>query len=493
MKYIGPFFRMNSISKDDITNQLFYLAKESLKSIALNSKCGICIPTRSSKKSSHTNDINILEDFYPLLCLYKKSSATLVHSKNSKCFDESSFRKEIIPFNNALMTLSLLELSSFYDEYNKKNRVESSFKDKYLLIAKNQLDFYCTKLRNSEGFFISKINLSEPTAKNFNLINSDKKMCFPDQAFMMNAFYLYSLYSEDNTLKDTYKNFSLEILSMFDTYKDELYKLSFDEDIKILFAFITFYNYSKEIICKTLIIDLCDFLINKFTEKNYFEDSIDSTSLFAICLKNAFIYTDILAFEEKGNQILSKLEDLYDEKNCIFSKSSDKKEIKYSALEISFYMIALLLYSNEEEQSLSNRGMLFNLYKKLFIDSGIVLSWPEAPTLDEIERYRNLSLRSEDMLAESHFRMLDLPSPESSGIASVFNRSVTYSRKKDSFSHSKESFDSGKNMFIFYAIIYLFKDSVKKDMYLEFQNTNTPINPDTSPSCPLVNSDDQTL
>lgn len=472
---------MNSLSKDDIRNQLFFLAKESVRTITLNSKCGIYLPSnKSSKKSNHNHDINILEDFFPLLCIYKRSSPTLVHSKNSKSFDESTFKKEVIPFNNALMSLSLLELSNFYEGYDRKNRSEASLKNKYIDLSKKQLDFYCANLRNSEGFFINKSNIIDSNFKNYNLIPSNKKVRFSDQAFMMVAFYLYYKSAEDDLSKDDYKNFSLEILSMFNNYKEELYELSFDESIKILFAFNVFYSYSMEDTCKELIIDLCDFLISKFNEKNYYESSIDDTSLFAICLKDSYEYTKLISFKDKSDEIILRLEDLYDEKTNIFHKSSTKKEVKYSCLEISFYMVALLLKYPTDENTRSNKNMIFNLYKKSFVHSGLVLSWPEAPTLDEIERYRGLSLHSGDMLNENYFRFPDVPSPSSSGIASIFNRSVTYSVKKDTFSSSKESFDSGKNMFIFFIFIHYFKDDVIRNMDL-YENDSLD-EPSDSPS-----------
>ena len=120
MRYIGPFFRMNSLSQKDIEGQLFYLSREAIKTIVLNSKCGILSSFRASKKSSHTNNINTLSNFSPLICIYKKSSPVFIHNKTSHGFDESSFKKDINPTTNALMTLTLLELSNYYSNYKDK-------------------------------------------------------------------------------------------------------------------------------------------------------------------------------------------------------------------------------------------------------------------------------------------------------------------------------------------------------------------------------------
>lgn len=476
MRYIGPFFRMNSLSQKDICGQLFYLSKEAVKTIVLNSKCGIISSYRGSKKSSSTNDISILNNFSPLICLYKKASPVFIHSKTSHGFDESTFKKEITPSTNALMTLCLLELSDYYSHYTVGARNVTSLEKSYKFLAKEQLEFYSEHLRNAEGLFVEKKNLSEGTSKSFNLIDKDKQFNFSDQAFMMNAYYLYSLYNPEDASSEDYKNFSLQILEMFSDFKDALYNVSFDEACKILLAFNVFYSNSNDENCKSLIIDISDFLINKFEEKDYYVSSLDSCSLLALCLLDSYKHTNILTFKEKSEEIFAKLEGLYDEEKGIFLKLNDKKDFKYSSLEICFYFLAIILNSREKETTIETKTLVSNLYKKYFINSSLVTSWPEAPTLDEVERYRSLSLHSNDMLDESFFRMPNLTSPESSGIASIFAKTISYSRKKDVFSRSKDTFDSNKNMLIFFSFIHYFKDDILQEMQFESDLNLVPPN-----------------
>ena len=56
--------------------------------------------------------------------------------------------------------------------------------------------------------------------------------------------------------------------------------------------------------------------------------------------------------------------------------------------------------------------------------------------------------------------MPSVQSPQGCGVAPIFCKNVTYSRKKDSFSTPKNSFDSRKNMFIFFNFIYYLKDEI---------------------------------
>ncbi|MFW2489592.1 hypothetical protein [Clostridium chromiireducens] len=467
MRYIGPFFRMNSLSSKEISGQLFHLSKESIKTLVLNSKCGLLAQVRTSKKSS-IDDISILNNFSPLLCMYRKASPLLIHSKSSHSFDESSFKKEITPSTNALMTLCLLELSEYYSHYNDGKRNIASLEKPFKYIAKEQLQFYSENLRNNEGLFVDKKNISEGNSKGFSLVDTDDKFKFSDQAFMMAAYMLYAHYNKSEEISSEYIKFSNEILDMFKNYKSALYELSFNECVLIFLALNIFYKYSCNSDAKRLILDLGDFLISKFQEKDYYLNSIDDCSLFSICLMEAYKHTDIISFKETAKEINDKLVSLYDSDKHIFVKISDKKESKYSCLEVNFYLLSLLMYSFNEDRSNELRPTISNVYRKFFVNGGLLTSWPDAPTLDEVERYRKLSLRSDDMLDETFFRMPVLSTPKSTGLAPIFVKSLTYSKRKDSLSSKKSSFDSNKNMLNFFLIIFLLKDTIEDLM--EFTN-----------------------
>ncbi|WP_077858388.1 hypothetical protein [Clostridium sp. BL-8] len=475
MRYIGPFFRMNSLSQQEISGQLFHLSKESIKTLVLNSKCGLLAQLRTSKKSS-IDDISILNNFSPLLCIYRKASPVFIHSKSSHGFDESSFKKEINPSTNAFMTLSLLELSEYYSHFNDGKRNISSLEKPFRYLAKEQLQFYSENLRNNEGLFVSKKNMSDGNSKGFSLVDKDDKFKFADQAFMMDSYLLYSNYNKSDNDSEEYSKFSHEILDMFKDYKTVLYDLSFNEGVEIFLALNIFYKYSSDDDARKLILDLGDFLISKFQDKDYYSDSIDNCALFAICLMEAYKHTEIISFKDAAKEIVDKLINLYDIDKNIFVKLSDKKDSKYSCLEVAFYLLCLIMYSLQEDKSTELRPIISGIYRKFFVNGGLLTSWPEAPTLDEVERYRRLSLHSADMLDETYFRMPVLPTPKSAGLASIFVKSLDYSKRKDSLSSKKTSLDSNRNMFIFFLIIYLFKDMVE-----DFMEFNLPIDSEKTP------------
>ena len=480
---------MNSLSQKEISCQLFHLAKESIKTIVLNSKCGLLVQVRVPKKSS-INDISILNNFSPLFCLYRKASPMFIHNKTSHGFDESSFKKEINPSTNAAMTLCLLELSEYYSHYEEGNRNVLSLEKPFKYLAKEQLQFYSENLRNNEGLFVDKKNISDGNSKGFSLIDKDGNFKFSDQAFMMTAYLLYSHYNSDDEISNDYLNFSHEILNMLRDYKSALYDLSFGEIAQVFLSLNIFYKYSADEDVKKLILDLGDFLITKFQEKDYYLDSIDDCSLFYICLIEAYKHTEIISFKEMAKEIMEKLINLYDTDKNMFIKLNDKKESKYSCLEVNFYLLALIISSLEEDNTTELRPLISGIYRKFFVNGGLLTSWPEAPTLDEVERYRKLSLRSDDMLDETYFRMPICPTPKSTGLASVFVKSLNYSKKKDTLSINRNSFDSNKNMLNFFLIIYLLKDVVEDlmefnsysnlEMPIDLRNSDSEINPNIS-------------
>lgn len=461
---------MNKLSQKEITGQLFHLSKEAVKTLVLESKCGLVDSIKNYKRTSSI-DITTSGNFSPLLCIYRKSSPNYIHSKNYNGFDEESFKKDIHPITNALMTTSILNLTNYYSRFKDADEKLYSYSKIYKKLAKEQLKFYSINLRNSEGIFIEKRNLSENNHKGFNLTDKNNKLKFSDQATMMVAYNLYSLLFPEEEFSEDYNKFSLEILQMLNEFKEKIYECSFDEICKILTSINIFYSNSKNIDAKILIIDLTDFLINKFDEKDYFSDSLDYTCLFSINLTLSFKHTQMITFSEKAKEITNKLNTLYDEDKGVFLKLSSKKEIKYSCFDVSFYFLNIFLYSKEFNKYSENKNMISTLYRRYFLNSELVTSWPEAPTLDDAERYKGLTLNSSDMLDENFFRMPTTLTPKNLGVAPIFRKSISYSKKKDSFSTSKSSFDSFRNMYIYQLIIFLFKDDFMNEINLITENT----------------------
>ena len=168
MKYIGQFFRMNSLSIEEIESQLLFFCRESLKHIVLESRCGICINYKTLKPLASDNYIENFKNNTPLLCIYKKGKPNIYSSKYSKSWDMSTFKKDVLILPNALMTLSMLETTKYYDRFQGINSSIYNISKLYKDLSKIQLDFYYNHLRNAEGFFVNKNDERQTESKEFN-------------------------------------------------------------------------------------------------------------------------------------------------------------------------------------------------------------------------------------------------------------------------------------------------------------------------------------
>ena len=102
-------------------------------------------------------------------------------------------------------------------------------------------------------------------------------------------------------------------------------------------------------------------------------------------------------------------------------------------------------------------ALITDVYKKMIINSGLVASWPDAPTLEEVERYKYFSLKSEDLLSDENFKPTSIPTPDITGFAPIFSKKIEFSSKKKTFNEVKKGFDSSENIFNAFLIIYLLK------------------------------------
>lgn len=445
---------MNTLTQENIEKQLLHYAKESFKHIVLNSGCGITTSISDLKLKNIPNfDISAFKKTSPLICVYKKANPKLVNEEHLVKWDESTFKKEIIINSNAYMTLALTELCSYYEGFEEKDNKLYSLGKIYTSLAKNQLDFYSSNLRNIEGVFVDKKDCSDSITGEYNFEEKAKKFKYSDQALLMAAYYKLSTLPD---IKDAeaYSNFSFDILNMFIEYKHEIYNLSFEELNKLCFAFNIFYDYSKSNDAKLILADICDLLLEKTQENpEEYKDKVEYKSLLHINLLLAKKNTEMLKFKDSADKVYDDLVSMYDADKGVFLKSNDKKDIDFYCQEVVLFVSSMLLQSKYND--IDNFSITNNVYIRQLVNSGLVLSWPETPPLNSAERYSGFSLKSEDLLEDNNFRLSTVPNPESTELAPVLIKSIEYNRKKENFTQGNIAFDSTKNMPLLFMIIYL--------------------------------------
>lgn len=455
LRYIGPFLRMNKLNTEQIQSQLFYLSKESIKNLVLYSRCGITINHKDLHLKHISNtDINTLKLNSPLLCVYKKAVPKLKIKDNKMHWDEDKLKKDISLSSNAYMTLCLLELVDYYNKFKDIDSKKYSLSILYTEIAKKQLDFYASNLRNEEGVFVDKKDCTDPIIGKIKLKDKSKGFKFSEQALLMNAFFKCSTYL-DGEAKESFKNFSLDILKMFIDFKEEMYDISFEDKCMLCLSLNTFYSYSQLEEVKLLLLDIFDLLYDDYNKLSD-NPKIEHTCLVYLNSALLFKHSNIFKFKKISNKLNELLKKYYNEELSMFVKSTEDKNIKFSSNEIVLYILCMLYHSNLEENV--DEQMILEIFRHQLLDSGIVLSWPDPPTLDDIEHYRDFSSKPENLLDDHYFKMPTISNPESSEYASIFIKDATYDKEKNTFKTSKAIFDSRKNLNLFYFILYFLKN-----------------------------------
>lgn len=465
VNYIGPFLRMNKLTEENIEKHLFHYAKEAFKHIILNSGCGISLSTNDLKLKNISNlDISAFKKTNPLMCIYKKANPKLTKEEHQLKWDESTFKKEIPICSNAYMSLSLIELCSYYDNFKDRDNKLYSLGKIYAALAKNQLDFYSSNLRNEEGVFVDKKDCSNSITGEYAFEEKEKKFKYSEQALLMCAYYKLSHLPDIKSSED-YENFALDILNMFMEFKEELYSLSFEELNKLCFAFNIFYDCSKNANAGSLLLDVCDMLVERCMESpEQYKDKVEYKALLYINLSLVKKATGLYKFDAFAERLYDCLMGMYSGEKGIFLKSSEKSSMEFSSSDVISYISALLLHN--KCTCSEDLTAITNVYKRQLINSGLVLSWPEPPSISSAEKYKNFSLHSEDLLEDSCFKLSTIATPEINELAPILIKNIEYNKKKETFSQGKLTFDSTKNMPLFFLIIYLsmkFKNEDNKE------------------------------
>lgn len=456
---------MNSISPAEIESQLLFFSRESIKHLALESKCGIPISQKILKKNFFSNDYNIIKELNPIMAIYKKAKPNIYYSKHSKTWDDTSFKKELLVSSNALMTLSILKLAMHYKHFKNIDNSLFELSKTYIKIAKIQLDFYYENLRNSEGFFINKKSLSTSNNSYPDLSDKSSSFSFSDQGYMMLAYYMYSKIADDATEAETFRTFSLEILEMFESRKEFLYEESFEECSQICYTFNIMYSMSKNPKCKNLLLDMSDFILSNYFDYGVSEKDISIATITSLNLYLAYTNTNLLIFKDAFLDMCKSFKNLFNEEMSTFIKPGDKKDVKYYNLELFLYLINLILYNKtnrDEDETKVLDDLICNFYKETLVNSSLITSFPDPPNLDSPERYKHFSSKSSDLLDDIMFTLPNVATPGSSLLAPIYSKCISYSRKKNEFSNPKITFESFPNLFINFLILDFFTDDYIK-------------------------------
>lgn len=453
--HLGKFLKMNSLEYPVIEYQLFNFAKESLKQIFLNSKCGELINGKEFKDKPPSTDLLGNKNIYPLACLYKKGKPKIKSDKQLYSWNPEKTKKKVDMLSNSYMTLSILELACYYDEiiYNDKKRQDVvKF---YVSSAKCQLNYYLDNFRNELGLFVNKFVVENNEGKKDKEVifeNTGTSFDFSCQSYLMSSFYKCShLLKETSPYKVPFLNFSREMENMFVDFKDKIFKLTPRKIVELLHSFSLYINLNQCI--NNQILHLSLNIIEDFFSKH----SLSSLSTYdKILLYNTLSKLKSLlnksTFEQLDESRKLISEYIWDLDDIFSSKGFYKNEIT-DAYDLISYQLYLLNF---------NKELSHEFYNDVLIPSKIFSSFPNIPKRYESEKYFKFNHKDDFIIPDKYFKPSSYKTMDEANVTPIICKELYFSQEKNKFSKPKAKFDSSLNMRLIHLMILMLKDTIIK-------------------------------
>jgi len=322
-----------------------------------------------SNKFSIDNDFNFINGLTPIKAVYSKTALSLSQNdgfeKNTTLpFEpiDKEFEKRLVPKNQGLLILNEINLSKLL--YNKsiiRRNQESSYEEKLIAmilldLAINQATFCHNYLRNADGLFVEKSNLSSNLDK-LDLEESDGKIDWEDQVYILYAYaLLYQVLNTpsfkryfDSDMANLFKNYALDLLNILEHHEYEIIEL----ETANLSSFISSFIEALDILDNerkylSFALSLCDELYAREKQKGFMlshrhaKEAASLASHFKSieALTNGFRYTNFNLFLNASEEIYNNLNSVWDNNLGLFSLD-EKDDIKYSSKSISYVLKSL--------------------------------------------------------------------------------------------------------------------------------------------------------
>ncbi|MDI6619608.1 MAG: hypothetical protein QME45_13230 [Clostridiales bacterium] len=419
------------------------------------------------------DELNVHENMTVLRAVYKKGNPHYCNAYNGNIddyqnylWDDNSFKKTITPSSQAYLIMDEIMLAKYFHNcakgcYRESKNINGKIVDSHLLInsAKIQGKFASDYLRNEDGLFVSKKDISENPYGDPVLEDQEEQPDISDQALMLKAFSMlsYACKNPDYPMFED-EGFSLE----FKKYADELYvvfKDSYDE---------IFESKTKDI-CSVISasIEYCRLCESKPDAANFitslaleldsridmsgnvlrfpYENKLSSNSTCFMVLKTlmeSYRFTGIEKFLNTAKALYRKLNLLWNSNACLYALDSDDK-YRYTARDVSFVIAGLnsLRLFADGDMAGDAKSKLIYYFNNAVNNSKISQSRFAPPSVSDFETLFN-NKRFKDGKVDSPFSDSDIPDHLDIEIAPVFAKKFTYKTKKNNFSINSSSFYS---------------------------------------------------
>lgn len=393
----------------------------------------------TNNKFSINNDFHFIKDLNPIKAIYSKTNLAL--SSNDKLegdtnlpfeFADKEFEKKLTPKNQGLLILNEINLSKLL--YNKsiiKRNQESSSEEKLIAmvlldLAINQAIFSHNHLRNNNGLFVEKLNLSSDLDMP-NFEESKRKIDWEDQVYMLCAYaLLYEVLDKPNLKRyfdlnkaRLFKSYAFDLINILEHHEYEIIELetaNLSSFISSFFEALNILDNKQKYLSFAL--SLCDELYAREKQKGFMlshrhaREAASLASHFKSieALTNGFRYTNFNLFLNASEEIYNNLNSVWDNNLGLFNLD-EKNNIKYSSKSISYVLKSL----NKLLKTTSSPNLKKSIENQLtnFFDSSINGAGLQAPppslriNMNMFRSSNTVSSVIEDMIEEKKVYVID--------------------------------------------------------------------------------------
>lgn len=437
-----------------------------------------------------------------LRAIYKKGEPRYVNTYNgteNDCrnfmWDDSSFKKVISPAGQSCLIMDEIMLSKYFQKCapsssnTDKDCCSVEYSALLLKSAELQTQFMSDFLRNSDGLFVSKADLSLNPFGDPYLEEPDEAPNVTDQAYALSAFSMmaYALKDVSHTelygtlSSETYKRYASEIYEVFRDSPEDIFEGKTRDLCNVILACIEYYR-----LCKSSEVpqsgvprsegpqnegpqsegphsEVLQYIIMLSVELESridmsgnllrlpFDDKLTSnTSCFNAInsLIKSYRLTGIKKFQAAASLLYDKLDLLWNCEHCLYSLDDDDK-YRYTSRDVGSVLSGLnsIRLFGEQPYMKDAEEKLVSFFNSAVNSSKLIHSTLSIPADDALEwRYAQKRFDRGE-LSRDFFSYQEIPVSIEVNVAPVFAKKFTFKPKKRKYEINSSSFYSEYSLY----------------------------------------------
>lgn len=475
----------------NVLNQALWYSRCCIISVSLMSGFGIPWNYDSSRIGNWLRDINIMEDDMVLpenvsilRGIYKKGEPHYTNTYNGDekdfrnyLWDDSSFKRIITPTSQAYLIMDEIMLAEYlhkcieaFPDIQSENK-----KAMALLLIKSadmQSQFMSENLRNIDGLFVPKADLSSNPFGDPVLEESVDDPEVSDQALALQAFSMASiafddpafpLFADKKASAYCLRN-AAELYEVFLESPEDIFEGKTRDLCSVIPSCIEYYNatkYSSVLDYVTMLalelesrIDMSGNLL-RFPYDSKLTSNASCFNAINALIKS-YNLTGIQKFQSAASMLYKKLSLLWSPLDCLYCLDADGK-YKYTARDVGSVLSGLnaMRLFGENEYRNDAEKKLVSFFNSSINLSKLMQSVLPPPSQNDIEAAYALKRLNTNQMEYSYFCHPEIPLSIETNTAPVFAKKFSMKPQKRKYDINSSSFYSEYSLYASYEMMQM--------------------------------------